>query len=143
MPKKLQVPSKARGKGQPKWIPPEERMQTYTDCGIGDAVVSKDDPRWKKVKWTKFCIVVPTEKDKKDLQAAFEYFHDNRLIDTDFITVNQLAHQYLEPPDGNPFILVDEDAFLRLQQKVCSHPQKYEQDGIVYCTNCWKALEMD
>ena len=119
-------------KNIPKWVAPEKRMRRYR----------KNASDSSKIPFTKFCIVVPTEEDKKELQAAFEYFHDNRLIDTDFITVNQLAHQYLEPPDGNPFILVDEDEFRRLEQRVCSHPQKYEQDGIVYCTNCWKALEL-
>ncbi len=49
----------------------------------------------KKVKWTKFKIIVPTEKDRKELMEAFEYFH-NSDIDTDYITVNQLAHEYLD-----------------------------------------------
>jgi hypothetical protein len=48
----------------------------------------------KKIRWTKFKIIVPTKKDKKDIIEALKHFHDSD-IDTDFIPVNQLAHEYL------------------------------------------------
>lgn len=71
-------------------------MKTYEDygCKLPECDMSK-------LKFTDFIIVVPTKKDKKDLQAAFEYIHNNRSIDTDFITVNQLAHMYTEYPEEN------------------------------------------
>ena len=98
-----------------------------------------------KIPFVKFRIVVPTEEDRKQLQAAFEYFHDNRLIDTDFIAVNQLAHSYLdvdrEPKYVSP-IIVNDDLYPRLEQASCSHHATYTQDGIKYCKECWKALEM-
>lgn len=48
----------------------------------------------KSVNWTKYKIVVPSEEDKKELEEAFEHFHYSD-IDTDNVTVNQLAHEYL------------------------------------------------
>lgn len=55
----------------------------------------KDYPNIKDVEWTKYKIVVPTEKDRQELMEAFEHFH-NSDIDTDNIAVNQLAHEYLD-----------------------------------------------
>ena len=60
-------------------------------------------PNWI---WTKFKIVVPTEQDRKYLMEAFEHIHYSD-IDTEFVTVNQLAHQYL---DDN-FIIINEDLY--------------------------------
>ena len=59
--------------------------------------------------WTKFKIVVPTEQDRKYLMEAFEHIHYSD-IDTEFVTVNQLAHQYL---DDN-FIIINEDLYKTL-----------------------------
>lgn len=70
------------------------------------------DPR--KVKWVNYVIVVPTEDDKKQLQAAFEYFHDNDEIDTDFIAVNQIAHTYIDEtldPKHPILIIVNPELF--------------------------------
>ena len=134
MKKTLQIQSKKRGPKVPKWIPPEKRMKTYEDFGVtgpgGDIT---------KVKFTKFRVVVPTEEDRKQLQAAFEYFHDNPLIDTEFVTVNQLAHSYL---DDENVIVVDEDQYRRLEQATCNHLETHIQDGIKYCKQCWKALQV-
>lgn len=44
--------------------------------------------------YTKYKIVVPTEKDKEELEEAFEHLH-NTDCDTDYVTVNQLVHEYL------------------------------------------------
>ncbi len=49
----------------------------------------------KDVKWTKYKIIVPTEEDKKELMLAFEHIHYSN-IDTDYVVVNQLAHEYLD-----------------------------------------------
>ena len=59
--------------------------------------------------WTKFKIVVPTEQDRKYLMEAFEHIHYSD-IDTEFVTVNQLAHQYL---DDN-YIIINEDLYKTL-----------------------------
>jgi hypothetical protein len=50
----------------------------------------------KDVNWTKYKIVVPTQEDKIELEKAFEHFHYSD-IDTEYVTVNQLAHEYLTP----------------------------------------------
>lgn len=42
-------------------------------------------------------IVVPSEFDKAQLLLAFEYLHDNRLIDTDLMAVNTIVHLYEQP----------------------------------------------
>jgi hypothetical protein len=46
----------------------------------------------KNVRWTKYKIIVPTLEDKMELEKAFEHIHYSD-IDTDNITVNQLAHE--------------------------------------------------
>ncbi len=124
-------------KSIPKWIPPEKRMKTYSDYGYTD-----HNSDISKVKFPKFRIVVASEDDKQQLQAAFEYLHDNRLIDTDFVAVNCLVHSYCEPPDGiSPFV-VDDDVFHHMEQRTCPHTKTYIQDGIEYCHECWKALKV-
>ena len=42
-------------------------------------------------------IVVPSERDKAQLLKAFNYIHNLREIDTDFIAVNAVAHLYENP----------------------------------------------
>ena len=49
----------------------------------------------KDVEWTKYKIIVPTEADRQELMAAFEHIHYSD-IDTEYIAVNQLAHEYLD-----------------------------------------------
>lgn len=73
----------------------------------------------KKVKFVKFKIVVPTEQDKKELQAALEYMHDLREIDTDFIAVNQLVHEYEhgDASDAYTNIVIDPNLFKKLESK--------------------------
>jgi hypothetical protein len=134
---KLQVPSKARGKGQPKWIPPEKIMRQYRK--------NMKDPR--KVNWTKFRIVVPTEDDKRQLQACFEYIHDNQIMDCkeDFIVLNQIAHCYLdqERETGTvSMIVVDADAFKEMSQKTCPHGETWNDHGIEICKWCDKHLRV-
>lgn len=135
--KKLQITSKGRSPSAPKWIPPEKRMKTYTDYGYKEHT---DDI--KKVRFPRFLIIVPSEWDKKELQAAFEYLHDNRLIDTDYVAVNCVVHSYEEPPESISSIVVDDDLYHRFHQKLCAHKTTFIQNGIKYCDNCFKALEI-
>ena len=55
-----------------------------------------DDKDIKDIQWTKFKIVVPTEDDKLELMDAFQHIHYSD-VDSNFVPVNQLIHQYLEP----------------------------------------------
>jgi len=64
----------------------------------------------KKVEWLKYKIVVPSEKDKKELKEAFGAIHDS-YIDTDIVGVNQLAHEYQEHDN----IIVDEELYNKLE----------------------------
>ena len=72
-------------------------MKAYLDFGVDGP---SDDI--KKVKWTRYKIIVPTKEDKEELMEAFEHFHDSD-IDTDFVTVNQLAHEYLDFSRGEKY----------------------------------------
>ena len=49
----------------------------------------------KSIEWTKYKIVVPTEGDKNEVLEALRHMHYGD-IDTDYVTVNQLAHEYLD-----------------------------------------------
>ena len=52
--------------------------------------------------WTKYKIIVPTERDRKELMDAFEHIHDSD-INNDFVVINQLMHEYMTPErSGNP-----------------------------------------
>lgn len=75
----------------------------------------------KDVEWTKYVIIVPTEEDKKELEEAFEHIHYSD-IDTDNVSVNQLAHEYLTPErTGDKEIInnivVDPEAYEKLKVK--------------------------
>ena len=68
--------------------------------------------------FTKFKIVVPTEKDKKEIVDALHYIH-NCNIDTGYVTVNQLAHEYLNcDMDGEEQsnIIVDHTLYYKLEK---------------------------
>lgn len=83
----------------------------YRDFGVG---LNKGDI--KNVKWTKFAIIVPTKKDKEEIQACMEYLHDMKELDTEFVTVNQVVHEY---DTGEPFsrIVVDKELYKKLKIK--------------------------
>ncbi len=90
-----------------KYISPEKRLKRYKDYGY-----KTHTDNIKKVKFTKFKIVVPTKKDKEQLQAAFEYLHNQWDIDTDFIAVNQVVHEYDHDDPREPDnIIVDKDLY--------------------------------
>lgn len=129
---KFQITGKAR-KGFPKWIPPEKRMRVY------DESVSQE-----KQKWVDFRIVVPDEDTKNQLSAAFEYIHDNRTLDLDYMAVNSIAHSYLtdmpDPGDLNRFI-VDSELFKQMRQQTCSHNhESYFYDTMECCKYCHKII---
>jgi len=42
-------------------------------------------------------IIVPTEQDKQQLLAAFEYIHYLSDIDPDYMAVNTIMHIYTRP----------------------------------------------
>jgi hypothetical protein len=61
-------------------------------------ILERHPPEGVEPDWLRMTeIVVPTERDKAQLLAAFEYLHDNRTIDTDFMAVNLLVHTYMNP----------------------------------------------
>lgn len=74
-----------------------------------------NDKPTSEINWAKYKIIVPTEKDKRDLEEAFEHLHYTDC-DTEFVPVNQLVHEYLTPErTGNEKtknnIIVDKDLF--------------------------------
>jgi lipoate synthase len=81
-------------------------MKTYQD--FNDEI--------EKVVWTKYKIVVPTEEDKKEVQSALEHCHDSRDIDTDFVTVNQLVHEYEHHDESDKYsnIIVSKEMYDKL-----------------------------
>ena len=79
------------------------------------------DKDLKDVKWTKYKIIVPTERDRKELMDAFEEIHNTWEIDTEYVAVNQLAHEYLsEENTGDPQtknnIIVDKELYKKLNK---------------------------
>ncbi len=70
-------------------------MKRYTDYQEDKNAIGPTQEELKKIDWTRYKIIVPTKKDKEDLMSAFKHFHDSE-IDTEFIPVNQLAHEYLQ-----------------------------------------------
>ena len=62
--------------------------------------------------WTKFKIIVPTEEDKKEIEDAIEHIHYGD-IDTQFISVNQIAHVY----EANGIIIVDKELYGKLEKE--------------------------
>lgn len=70
-----------------------------------------DDRKIKDVTFTKYKIVVPTERDRNELIEAFEHIHYSD-IDTNYVAVNQLAHEYLTPNN----IIVDKELYKKLKK---------------------------
>ena len=130
---KLQVSNKARGKGVPKWIPPEKRMRVYDESVLPE-----------KQKWVDFRIVVPDNDTRGQLLAAFEYIHDNQTLDLDFMAVNSVAHAYLTPErekGATPCIIVDADLFKRMRRETCPHSYgSYFYDTMEFCKYCHKCI---
>jgi hypothetical protein len=84
-----------------------KRYQDFKEKDSKEEELSKEEIG--KVKWTKYKIIVPTEEDKKEVLEALEHMHYSD-IDTDYVTVNQMAHEYL---DGNN-VIVDKILYNKL-----------------------------
>jgi hypothetical protein len=52
-----------------------------------------DNQKWVSI--TK--IIVPSQYDKDQLLRAFEYIHDSRTLDSDYLAVNYIMHLYEHP----------------------------------------------
>jgi len=87
-------------------------MRKYTDY------YSTENPTWSKYK-----IIVSNEEDKEELMEAFKHFHDAD-INPDYITVNQLIHEYLFGYN----IVVNEILFNELNS-----PKKGNNDSLNTC----------
>ena len=94
-------------------------MRRYEDYKSDKDKLDLSIDELAKVKWTKFKIVVPTEADKDELIEAIEHIHFAD-IDTEFVTVNQIAHEYLE---GNN-IIVSEELFNQIEKEEEEKKQK-------------------
>jgi len=81
-------------------------MKKYSDYQKDKNKDELTDDEWKLVEWTKYKIIVPTIRDKQEIMESFKYFHDEGY-DPDFISCNQLVHEYLNGDN----IIVDEKAF--------------------------------
>jgi predicted GNAT family acetyltransferase len=132
---KLQVPSKARGLGFPKWIPPEKRMRVYNE-----SILQKDQ------KWVQFMIVAPDQDTKEQLQAGFEFIHDNNhVMNNDYMAINSIAHSYIDESLGGKGVIspivVDKELYRQLLQRACKHDgEHYFYDNIEFCKHCHKCL---
>jgi hypothetical protein len=78
-----------------------------------------DDKEIKDIKWTKYKIIVPSEEDKLALEEAFEHMHYSD-VDTNYVPVNQLIHEYLTPENtGNKEtknnIIVDKELYEKIK----------------------------
>lgn len=87
-------------------------MNKYSDYQKDKNKIELTNDEMKLVEWTRYKIVVPTENDKQEIMEAFNHFHDEGY-NSDFITCNQLAHEYLNGDN----ILVSEKIFNSLNSK--------------------------
>ncbi len=72
-----------------------------------------------KVKWCEFIIVCESERDRKQIRAAMECFHDMKELDTDFIVANQLVHNYIheDESDKHTDVIVDKELYKKLKPR--------------------------
>ena len=80
----------------------EDEPETFVE-GLDRYVEDQEAQDWVAITE----IVVPTARDKVQLLLALKYIHDLRCIDTNYIAVNTLVHQYQQPD------------FIRVQASVC------------------------
>ena len=90
----------------------KEKMARYSDYQY-DETKPMDQNMIDSIPWTKFKIIVPTERDKLQVQKAIEYLH-NCDIDTDYVWVNQIVHAY-ETDENYEAIVVNSDIFNSLK----------------------------
>ena len=91
---------------------PDNRVRLKPSGGERDRDLTREEI--SNIKWTKFAIIVPTQEDKDELLEAFEKIHYSD-VDLDYVTINQLAHQYLE--DEGCYIKVDEELYNLINKK--------------------------
>jgi hypothetical protein len=87
-------------------------MKRYEDYQVDKEKPCLNQEEIKNVEWTKYKIVVPTESDKEEILLGFKHFHDSVNIDTDYIVVNQMAHEYITANN----IIVDEELYNKLDR---------------------------
>lgn len=67
------------------------------------------------LRFFEYTIVVPTKQDKKELLEASQYLHDLRCIDTEYIVINQLVHEYEHKTlNVHSNIIVDKELYKKL-----------------------------
>ena len=86
-----------------------KKYQDYQEDKTKEFISSEE---LKKVQWLKYKIIVPSKEDKEETMEAFSHFHYSN-IDTEFVAVNQLAHEYL---DGSN-IIVNKKLYDKLLEK--------------------------
>jgi hypothetical protein len=86
-------------------------MKRYEDYKKDPEAAFLSEDELKRIPWTRYRIIVPTEEDKQELLSAFEHIHYSD-IDTGFVTVNQLVHEYL----GDRNIIVDKELFEKAEK---------------------------
>jgi len=91
-------------------------MRKYKDYQKNKKELYLSKEEMKNVKWINFKIIVPTNEDKEEMMEAFYHIH-NSDIDTDYIAVNQIAHQYLSEEDGGNNIIIDKELCDKLNKK--------------------------
>lgn len=74
-------------------------MKKYSDYQKDTSSDNLTEDELNSIDWTRFKIVVQREDDRDELMEAFKAIHDSRDLDLNAITLNQLAHQYLEGSD--------------------------------------------
>lgn len=87
-------------------------MKRYEDYQVDKEKPCLNQEEIKNVEWAKYKIVVPTESDKEEILLGFKHFHDSLDIDTDYIVVNQMAHEYITANN----IIVDEELYNKLDR---------------------------
>lgn len=73
----------------------DDQDETFS---LVEGLARYDESAGNDQKWCTITeIVVPTEYDKDQLLRAFEYIHNLRTIDSDYLAVNTVMHMYLCP----------------------------------------------
>lgn len=85
-------------------------MKKYDDYKEDKSREDLTNEELSKIKWTSYKIIVPTEEDKQELMESFEHIHYSD-VDSDYITVNSLMHEYLYGSN----IIVDEKLFNKIK----------------------------
>jgi lipoate synthase len=84
-------------------------MKRYSDYQKDKSKKNLSKEELDKIVYTKYKIIVPSEKDKEDIMNAIEDIHHSN-VDSDIITINQLIHEYLEGTN----IIVDNELYNKL-----------------------------